>query len=154
MIRRMQKKEVQEKKVLQRVALKQAADSELNSEQIDYEELEKIRKRQEGHMVTMETFMKWKQAFDEEMAQKSKKDLQNVSELRYTGKQYFLLGLDATNNSSGAEEAMIQEGEGEASADGLVDVEGDEEEYDEEDDSDYVDDEEDDDDEDYEDEDK
>lgn len=147
MIRRMQKKEVQEKKVLQRVALKQAADNELNSEQIDYEELEKIRKRQEGHMVTMETFMKWKQAFDEEMAQKTKKDLQNVGELRYTGKQYFLLGLDATNNSSGAEEAMIQEGE--AGGEGLVDVEGDDEEYDEEDDSDYVDEE--DDDEDYED---
>ena len=67
MMRRMNQKDLQQKKVEQKAALKAQADFEYKEVEIDPAEIERIRKRQEGTAVTMETFMIWKKAFDEEM---------------------------------------------------------------------------------------
>jgi hypothetical protein len=77
---------------------------------LDPEELERIRKRQAGHPVTLEAFMEWKVKFEAEMqslkggvADKDKDD-------KPTGKQLFL------SNRAGLEEALIAAGEQETSA--------------------------------------
>ena len=70
MMRRMQQKDIQQKKQSDKAAVKAAADSEFREDEVDPAELERIRKRQEGTQVTAESFAKWKIAFDEEMALK------------------------------------------------------------------------------------
>jgi hypothetical protein len=72
MMRRMQHKEVKKKMENEKAAIKAAADSEKKGGElaIDEAELERIRKRQAGTAVTIETFIAWKKAFDEEIAQK------------------------------------------------------------------------------------
>lgn len=67
MMRRINQKDIQQKKVEQKAALKAQADFEYKDVEIDPEEMERIRKRQEGTQVTVETFLLWKKAFDEEM---------------------------------------------------------------------------------------
>lgn len=145
MMRRIQQKEVIAKKEQEKAAVKEAADSESKSEQVDLQELERIRKRQAGTQVTVESFMAWKAAFDEEMRQQAlaqkfqalggtaaalaKHDLLEDGLLsRATGKQLFLM------NKAGVEdqevEALIAAGEAEE----LVD----EDEEDDDDDEDYV----------------
>ena len=69
MMRRMQQKELESKKQIEKAAIKLAADSELRSEEVDLAELERIRKRQAGTQVTVESFNAWKAQFDEEMKQ-------------------------------------------------------------------------------------
>ena len=75
MMRRMQQKDMQQKKETEKAAIKHAADSEFKEVVVDQAELERIRKRQAGTAVTVETFNKWKAAFDEEMALK---ELENI----------------------------------------------------------------------------
>lgn len=70
MMRRMQQKDMQQKKQIEKQAIKAAADSEFQEEFVDPAELERIRKRQEGTAVTLESFNAWKKEFDEEMALK------------------------------------------------------------------------------------
>lgn len=69
-MRRMQQKDMQQKKQTEKQAMKALADSEFQEESIDPAELERIRKRQEGTPVTVESFNKWKKEFEEEMALK------------------------------------------------------------------------------------
>lgn len=67
-MRRMQQKDMQQKKQTEKAAIKAAADSEYTDDGPSPEELERIRKRQEGTAVTLESFNRWKKTFDEEMA--------------------------------------------------------------------------------------
>jgi hypothetical protein len=39
---------------------------QISKETVDLEELERTRKRQAGTMVTVESFMRWKEAFENE----------------------------------------------------------------------------------------
>lgn len=70
MMRRMQQKDLQQKKQTEKQAIKALADSEFQEDSVDPAELERIRKRQEGVAVTLETFNAWKKKFEEEMAVK------------------------------------------------------------------------------------
>uniref|UniRef100_A0A7S3GN04 RWD domain-containing protein n=1 Tax=Spumella elongata TaxID=89044 RepID=A0A7S3GN04_9STRA len=79
MMRRMQQKDMQQKKQTEKQAIKALADSEFQDESVDPAELERIRKRQEGTPVTVESFNKWKKEFEEEMA------LKELEALRATG---------------------------------------------------------------------
>lgn len=115
MMRRMQQKDVEKKKKEDKAAIALAADSEKSNTVIeaDPEELERIRKRQAGHPVTIEAFLEWKAKFDAEMLalriaqfgynEKDKED-------KPTGKQLFL------SNRAGLEEALIAAGEQEMSS--------------------------------------
>lgn len=64
----MQQKDVHEKKAAIKAAITAAADSEYVEEEVDPEEVERLRRRQEGTPVTVETFNNWKKAFDKEMS--------------------------------------------------------------------------------------
>jgi hypothetical protein len=93
MMRRMQYKEVERKLESEKAAIKFMADSESKgpSAQIDEAELERIRKRQAGTMVTVESFMSWKAAFDAEQAAKSTTtNTVDSNAGKITGKQWFL----------------------------------------------------------------
>jgi hypothetical protein len=70
MMRRIQQKDIQEKKQTEKKAIKALADSEFREEEVDPAELERIRRRQAGTAVTVEAFNKWKASFDVEMARK------------------------------------------------------------------------------------
>lgn len=129
MMRRMQQKDLQQKKQTEKAAISAAADSEFKEKIVDPEELERIRKRQEGTAVTVDTFNKWKKAFDDEMAAKELEALRNgtgnannlaplvavsvgesgenmkalletlAADGRPTGKQYFLLNMGGTKGT-------------------------------------------------------
>lgn len=143
MMRKQQQKSIVEKKSNERAALKEAADSEQKEgDQLDPEELERIRKRQAGTMCTIETFNKWKQGFDEEMRLKKLEETKDNADLdfsRPTGKQFFLANKGAMDD----DDDLINAAEGE-----IHDEQG-EGEHSDEDDEDYM--EGDDDDSDYED---
>jgi hypothetical protein len=153
MMRRMQQKDVAEKKKADKAAISAAADSEMKADHVDPEEQERIRKRQAGTQVTLETFLEWKAKFDAEMkalAEAGKKAVVEVDD-RPTGKQYFLQNRAAEDDG----EALVEEGENEdfvleEEADSSRKVSGDVdiEEEDDDDDEDYVDDGDDDDDDD------
>lgn len=98
-MRRMQQKDLQQKKQVEKQAIKAAADSEFQEESVDPAELERIRKRQEGTAVTLESFNKWKKEFDEEMA------LKELEALRAAGSnaQNALNPLAAITVTSGAQ---------------------------------------------------
>jgi hypothetical protein len=66
----MQQKDMQQKKQSEKAAITAAADSEFREVIIDPAEQERIRRRQEGTPVTLETFNQWKKAFEDEMAAK------------------------------------------------------------------------------------
>jgi hypothetical protein len=66
----MQQKDMQQKKQSEKAAITAAADSEFREVVVDPAEQERIRKRQEGTPVTVETFNLWKKAFEDEMAAK------------------------------------------------------------------------------------
>lgn len=145
MMRRMQKKDVEEKKEIQRAAIKAFADSERSETQVDLEEQERIRKRQAGVQVTVESFNAWKIKFEAEMAAKYGSKSDGANDGKLSGKQYFLQQQAAggTGETSNEEEKLIMEGEQELDE---MPAEYSIEDDDDEDDSDYVD--EDDDDED------
>jgi hypothetical protein len=135
MMRRIQKKDYQEKKVIEKAALKAAADSESKPQHVDLEELERIRKRQAGHPVTVETFDKWKKAFQEDL---ERQKMENISadDFKLTGKQFFLMQKEKgiIEDESGIEDLIMEGEQEEISEDNvLLDMEGDED-----DDEDYV----------------
>eukprot|EP01037_Dinobryon_pediforme_P020436 gene20436-21060_t len=133
-------------------------DGSMYSEEVDLAELERIRKRQAGTQVTVESFNAWKAQFDEEMKQlqlaallkslggtaaAAKQELlDDALHNRPTGKQLFLMNK-AGSDQDNEVEALIAAGELELHAE-------DEDEDEDDDDEDYVDegDEEDDDDDD------
>jgi hypothetical protein len=132
MMRRMQQKETDKKKVDDKEARIEAADSEFNDKNsIDPEELERIRKRQAGVAVTVESFMAWKRSFDAEMAARDgdgnviegaeftvsamKSEAEALQALieqpiklhadgRPTGKQFFLLAMQQGSSAGVVEE--------------------------------------------------
>ena len=110
MMRRMQQKDVAEKKKADKAAISAAADSEMKADQNDPEEQERIRKRQAGTQVTLETFIEWKIKFDAEMkaiADAGKKIVVEIDD-RPTGKQYFSQNSTAIEDEA---EALVEEGE-------------------------------------------
>lgn len=135
-MRRMQKSDLQEKRAGEKAALKAAADNESKPVHVDLEELARIRKRQAGEAVTLETFMKWKKAFDEEMASKTLQKESSAEDQRPTGKQFFF-GFFGDNADL---EKLIQEAEQEEITEEQVRLELDQaaELEDDEDDEDYV----------------
>lgn len=149
MLRREQQKEVESKKQTAKAAIKALADSEFKDLSVDPEELERIRKRQAGTQVTMESFVKWKTEFNEEMrlkalaeAAKAGVSSSSVVEEKLTGKQFFLQNKGSAADDE-ALEALIIAGESEEIPE---EIEGkgtildyDDADYDEEEDEDYVD---------------
>lgn len=149
MMRRVQQKDAVEKKKVDKAAISAAADSEMRAEIIDPAEQERIRKRQAGTQVTMETFISWKIKFDDEMraiVEAGKKG--NVVEVddRPSGRQLFQLNRIGTDD----EEALLVAAEGEqvdeVQNQKIQNNSNNIEDDDDEDDEDYIDGEEDDDD--------
>lgn len=105
MVRRMQQKTVETKKKAEKAAIVAAAEAEESSNlpQVDPEEEERIRKRQCGTAVTVESFAAWKAKFDAEMMALQGGEVSSLpsSDTRPTGKQLFL------SNRAGLEEAFI-----------------------------------------------
>ena len=113
MMRKQQQKDMESKRKQDKIASYLAADLE-NKKDNDQtpEEMERIRKRQAGHPVTLESFNAWKEKFDHEMSLlKSNTNAVKlevaIDESRPTGKQLFM-----TNKASeDLENALIEEGE-------------------------------------------
>eukprot|EP01035_Chromulina_nebulosa_P022622 gene22622-29293_t len=82
---------------------KQLADTELsNDQQVDPEEQERIKRREAGTPVTIESFMLWKKRFESErLLFENDSNTQENEVERPTGKQLFLL------NKAGLEEAIL-----------------------------------------------
>ena len=119
MMRRVQQKDAVEKKKVDKAAISAAADSEMRAEIIDPAEQERIRKRQAGTQVTLETFISWKIKFDDEMkaiAEAGKKGTIVEVDERPSGRQLFQSNRVGTED----EEALLAAAEGEQ-----VEVEGD-----------------------------
>ena len=119
MMRRVQQKDAVEKKKVDKAAISAAADSEMRAEIIDPAEQERIRKRQAGTQVTLETFISWKIKFDDEMkaiAEAGKKGTIVEVDERQSGRQLFQSNRVGTED----EEALLAAAEGEQ-----VEVEGD-----------------------------
>lgn len=120
MMRRMQQKDVEVKKKAAKAAIIEAAESESKEKVEDPAELERIRKRQAGTVVTIETFNEWKARFEAEQRALAdvggKGDVRDIED-RLSGKQLFL------QNKAGQEdeEALIVAGEAEADVIGVVD---------------------------------
>jgi hypothetical protein len=135
MVRREQKKVVEERKEAYKVAVNLAADSERNESQVDEKELERQRKRQAGRAVTVETFNAWKVNFEREMALLKGHTKSDADDLKISGKQYFLLqqasGTPMVDETE--EERLIVDGE----QDDFI-LEEDLGEEDDDDDEDYV----------------
>ena len=147
MMRRVQQKDAVEKKKVVKAAISAAADSEMRAEIVDPAEQERIRKRQAGTQVTMETFILWKIKFDEEMkavAEAGKKGVAIEVDDRPSGRQLFQLNRVGTDD----EEALLAAAEVDQSEEQLEksvsNIEEDDD--DDEDDEDYVEGEDDDDD--------
>lgn len=148
MMRRVQQKDAVEKKKVVKAAISAAADSEMRAEIVDPAEQERIRKRQAGTQVTMETFILWKIKFDDEMkavAEAGKKGVTIEVDDRPSGRQLFQLNRVGTDD----EEALLAAAEVDQSEEQLEKSVGNIEEDDDdddEDDEDYVEGEDDDDD--------
>ena len=146
MMRRVQQKDAVEKKKVVKAAISAAADSEMRAEIVDPAEQERIRKRQAGTQVSMETFILWKIKFDEEMkavAEAGKKGVSIEVDDRPSGRQLFQLNRVGTDD----EEALLAAAEVDQSEEQLEKSESNiEEDDDDEDDEDYVEGEDDDDD--------
>lgn len=140
MIRRHQQKEVEAKKQHLKAEIVQMADRERFAEVekvVDEEELARIRKRQAGTQVTVESFLAWRKTFDAEQEQLAKSSnvplptvtsstssapVSLIDDRSLTGKQFFLLQA-AKGASDGKliaededEEALIREGEADTGA--------------------------------------
>lgn len=169
MMRKQQLKDVEAKKKAEKAASVLAAELENKRDIEDPAEVERIRKRQAGHPVTLESFNAWKVKFEAEMLalEQQGKSLSTIiidsskEDDRPTGKQLFLM------NKAGREDLILEEAEKEEfvpppsgegkkkSVASLANTHGDGEfgdEDDDDDDEDFIDDgdDDDDDDEDYE----
>ena len=99
MMRRSQQKDVETKKKAEKAAIIEAAESESKDKgEQDPAELERIRKRQAGTVVTLESFLEWKTKFEAEQREKELSELGGKAEVlkegaeeRLSGKQLFLL---------------------------------------------------------------
>lgn len=169
MMRREQKKDTVQKKQEEKKAISAAADSEMSEHIVDPEEEERIRKRQAGQPVTIESFEAWKVKFDEEMrlaaggaaggaaaaaaVTAAAAALGGGGEVRLSGKQLFLLnkagkedGEDLLAAAEGDEEGADFEDRRKLPALGEEEEEEYEDDDDEDEDEDYAEGEEDEDD--------
>lgn len=113
MMRKQQQKDVEAKKKAEKAASALAAELENKKDVEDPAEIERIRKRQAGHPVTLESFNAWKQKFEAEMLvlEQQGKSLSTVAidsskdDDRPSGKQLFLM------NKAGREDLIIEEAE-------------------------------------------
>ena len=95
-------KDVEDKRAEERKAIARAADAEVASVEVDDEELQRIRIRQQGTPVTVESFMEWKIKFEEEMRLLREKDgVIDKDTTRPTGKELF------QTNRAGMEDALL-----------------------------------------------
>ena len=128
MMRRMNEKGTKEKKAAEKKAVAIAADSEGLEEEIDPEELERIRRRQTGTPVTPESFLAWKKTFEADFAAsklakgggptgRPDSSVSGGGELdmsRPTGKQLF------QTNRAGMEDALLAAGEREEASQAIA----------------------------------
>jgi hypothetical protein len=140
MMRRVQQKDTVEKKKEVKAAISAQADYEMRAEIIDPEETERIRKRQAGTHVTLETFIAWKIKFDDEMKAlaESKKAGSIVVEVdinRPSGKQLFQLNKNLGDDD---EDALLAAAETEEEDQSNQKLDSNIEEDDDDDDEDYV----------------
>jgi hypothetical protein len=110
MMRRMQQKDTDSKKVSEKKATRLAFETALSREgrgiSADPEEAERELRRLQGTLVTPESFLVWKIKFEAEMASSKGASSDKESALeRPTGKQLFVL------NRAGLEDALITAGE-------------------------------------------
>jgi len=132
MMRREQMKGMQSAKQEKKASLARAADKEINADQIDPEEQERIRKRQAGQPVTEETFNAWKVLFEQELLEGSLaaeaagetltadqesrlKGIRNTHD-QPTGKELFLRNKGVV----GVEEGDIADVEGDEDKEGVA----------------------------------
>ena len=137
MMRKAQQKELEAKKREERAALASQADKEKNAEEMTPEEKERLRRRQAGTPVTVESFKIWKTKFDSErkLAEAASRGPREdeTDQLRPSGKQLFL------SNLAGKEDDVETETSDNVfsfKAEGDI---GGGDDYDEDDDSDFVD---------------
>jgi hypothetical protein len=158
MMKRMSQKTVESQKKADKAAHIAAADNENITKELNPEEEARIRARQAGTQVTVESFNKWKESFDAEMHAKvltstGGKDLTADLSAKISGKQLFTTGKAGLDDNTD-EEGTIDESEVSENIFKFgKSIEGEEEDDDDDDDSDedYAEEEDDDDDEDYED---
>lgn len=113
MMRKQQQKEMEAKKKADKAASSLAAELENRKDIEDPAEVERIRKRQAGHPVTLESFNAWKLKFEAEVLalEQQGKSLSTVvidtskDDDRPTGKQLFVM------NKAGREDLIIEEAE-------------------------------------------
>jgi len=113
MMRKQQQKDMEARKKADKAAAALAAELENRKDMEDPAEVERIRKRQAGHPVTLESFNAWKQKFEAEMnaMEQQGKSLSTIiidsskEDDRPTGKQLFLM------NKAGREDLIIEEAE-------------------------------------------
>ena len=128
MMRKEQQKDLDIRKQVDKAAMTAAADMEGHDMSTDPHELERIRKRQAGTQVTVETFNSWKKNFDIEM-KTGKATVFSMgagtgasAELeRLSGKQLFLQSKGMLDEEA---EAMIAAGEAEIIDESTQDGEG------------------------------
>ena len=135
MMKRMQLKDVKLKKEEEKAAHLAYADAEqflTRDKQTDPEEEERLRKRQAGTQVTVETFMIWKKKFDDEMAKSAQLEGKEiVKDEKLSGKQLFL------SNKANLEDGILAAIEAEENNLNEEDIEFDMNDYNEDEDSDY-----------------
>jgi len=90
MTRRMQQGDVEKRKEEEKAINKQLADSEMAELEIDPEEQERVRKRQAGIAVTVESFLLWREKYEEEERERGKGREGVSSKEKISGKQFFL----------------------------------------------------------------
>jgi len=167
MLRREQKKDTDQRRKDEKKAISLAADSELAKEAVDPEEEERIRRRQAGQPVTVESFNAWKAKFEEEMALQANLFGAGVAatvgggEVRLSGKQLFLQnkanlhdGEDLVAAAESEEVPIVEEVKGKGKMTVFGEIDFDEDEEDDDEDWQPGDDDDDEDDEDYEEEDR
>lgn len=137
MMRKAQQKELEAKKREERAALASQADREKSAEEMTPEEKERLRRRQAGTPVTVESFKVWKAGFDAERklaeaaSRGPREDEADLS--RPTGKQLFLSNLAGREDE---EETETSDNVFSFRAEGEEEVDDDD---DDDDDSDYED---------------
>jgi hypothetical protein len=115
MMQRVNEKGNEQKKAEVRKATAVAADAEGVEEEVTHEELERIRKRQAGEAVTVDSFLTWKVKFEAEMLEikykhEPKKMVREGEEDKPTGRALFM------TNRAGMEDALLAAGEKEEAA--------------------------------------
>lgn len=117
MMRKEQQKGVAAQKAEKRAAINKAADMEGALESIDPEELERIRRRQAGTQVTVESFNAWKKKFNAEQQKKNssvftaaQQAARDAREQGLTGKEMFQQNKAGNDDEA---EALVAAGEAE-----------------------------------------